>query len=373
MAKMYGRSDFDHGRVPSTGVLLVNVGSPDAPTAQALRRYLKQFLSDPRVIEDQGLTWKLVLNGIILRTRPARSAQAYRTIWTEEGSPLLAVTKRQAEGLEARLRQRAGSPVHVAWGMGYGSPSVVEALRQLEAGGCDRILILPMYPQYAAATVGSAFDAVTTELQRWRWVPQTRFITHYHDDAAYIEALAASIRDHQTEHGRPDRLLLSFHGLPRRCLQQGDPYHCQCCKTARLLWDCLQLPEGDRHLAFQSRFGREVWLQPYTDETLKAWGAAGLGRVDVICPGFSADCLETLEEIGDENRGLFLEAGGRDLRYIRALNDRADHLDALAGIVWRHLGGWVTASEAWDPAAAGADADARAKRAEQEKKRGLNG
>jgi ferrochelatase len=367
-----GESEFAHDEIPAVGVLVTNVGTPDAPTAPALRRYLKQFLSDPRVIEKQGLVWKLVLHGIILRTRPRRSAAAYRSVWTEAGSPLLATVRRQAAGIESRLRGNIGSPIHVAVGMGYGSPAIASALDELRRKSCRRILVLPLFPQYAAATTGSTFDAVAAALKRWRWVPELRTIAHYHDHPQYIQSLAASIREVWAGGGEPEKLLMSFHGLPRSMLLAGDPYHCQCHKTARLLADALKLSDDRWLLSFQSRFGREAWLRPYTDETLKAWGRSGLRQVDVVCPGFSADCLETVEEIGQENRAYFLEAGGSQFRYIPALNERPDHLDLLKDVAERNLHGWVTWIEKWDEEAARAEAEATHKRAEALRRSGPN-
>jgi len=364
MTSYLGDLNYDHGEHAAVGVLITNVGSPSAPTTSALRSYLKQFLSDPRVIENQGLGWKLLLHGLILQTRPKQSAKAYQDVWTDDGSPLLNIVRSQAEGIGVLLRERIGSPIHVAVGMGYGSPSVAHALSELKLSGCRRILVLPLFPQYAAATVGSTFDAVAKTLSSWRWVPEFRMITHYHDNQAYITALANSVQEYWSKEGEPDRLLLSFHGLPRRTLDAGDPYHCQCQKTARLLKEAIQFSEENIYLTFQSRFGKELWLKPYTDATLTAWGASGVGRVDVLCPGFSADCLETLEEIGDENRGYFLNAGGGILNYIPALNDRPDHLAMLAGVIEQNIHGWVTKAADWNAAQQQRAADETRSRAE---------
>lgn len=371
--KYIGVPDSVHGQVPAVGILLTNVGTPAAPTRRALKKYLAQFLSDPRVIENQGPMWKLILHGIILRTRPQRSAHAYQQVWTEEGSPLLATSRRQATAVAQALSRRVGSPVHVTVGMGYGAPSIADALVELRDRGCRQILVFPLYPQYASATVGSTFDAVTAALRLWRWVPEVRFITHYHDHPAYIAALAASVREFWKAGGEPERLLISFHGLPRRCLTEGDPYHCECHKTARLLTESLELPLGRSFVAFQSRFGREIWLRPYTDETLKTWGREGVRDVDVVCPGFSADCLETIEEIGVENRDYFLQAGGGRFRYIPALNDRPDHIAALAEIALGHLAGWIVPAADWNAEAAGDRARQVSERADAQRRRGLNG
>ncbi len=372
MTAMRAAPEFDHGKPGTTGVLLVNVGSPSAPTTAALRTYLKAFLSDPRVIENQGWGWKLLLHGVILRTRPKRSAAAYRHVWTDEGSPLLLVSKRQAAGLEAALGQRFGNPMRVEAGMGYGSPSVDSALARLWEAGCDRLLVFPLYPQYAAATVGSAQDAVAASLKRTRWVRPFRFVSGYHDHPGYLDALSESIREHWSRVGKSDRLLISFHGLPKVTLLQGDPYHCQCLATARLLWDRLGVAPEDRHIGFQSRFGRAEWLKPYADQLLVEWAKSGVSTVDVVCPGFAADCLETLEEIGDEYSGYFKAAGGKQLHYIPALNDRAAHIGALADIAVSHLGDWGTPRAAWDARAEQERLRLRGERAEKEKRRGLN-
>lgn len=327
-------------RRPVTGVLLINVGTPSAPTPTAVRHYLKQFLSDPRVIENQGLSWKLVLYGIILRTRPAKSAAAYKHIWTDSGSPLLVVSQQQARMLESALQSQCNHPVRVEIGMGYGSPSVESALARLWEAGADRLLVVPLYPQYAAATVGSAFDAVARCLEQSRWVRPLKFVSGYFDHAAYIEALAESLQDYWSRNGKGDRLLVSFHGLPRTAVAQGDPYEQHCLVTARLLWERLGMPVSQRHLAYQSRFGKSEWLTPYADEVLSDWGRSGVAKVDVICPGFAADCLETLEEIGDEYAEVFRAAGGTQLNYVPALNDRPAHIRALAEVALSHLGDW---------------------------------
>ncbi len=336
----------DHPEPP--GVLLLNLGTPEAPTPAALRRYLAEFLWDPRVVEMPRPLWWLILHGVILRTRPRRSAAAYARIWTGHGSPLLLHARTQRAGLEERLRARWPG-ARVVLGMRYGRPAVAEALAELREAGVRRLLVLPLYPQYAAATTASAFDAVTGELRRWRWLPELRFVNHYHDDPGYIAALAASVRDYQAGHGEPDHLLMSFHGIPMATFLAGDPYYCECQKTARLLARELGLEEGRWTVSFQSRLGPKEWLRPYTDRTLRRLAREGVKRVQVICPGFSADCLETLEEIAMENREVFMAAGGREYGYIPALNGRADHLDALAGLVERHVEGWWPGG---DPAAA---------------------
>ncbi len=365
MSRYIGSPNFEHGRMSVTGILLVNLGTPDAPTPRALRRYLKQFLWDPRVVEISRPVWWLILNGIILNTRPRRSAHAYRQVWTEDGSPLLIHTRRQASALEASLKQRIGSPLQVAMGMRYGKPSIMAGLDMLRQHGCSRILVFPLYPQYAAATTASTFDAVFEVITTWRWVPELRTIAQYHDDQAYIGALASSVRELWQKDGEPEKLLFSFHGTPKESLLAGDPYHCQCQKTARLVAEALCLPPERWQVAFQSRFGRAEWLQPYTDVTLKEWGRDGVRSVDVICPGFSSDCLETIAEIGIENRDHFLRSGGRQYRYIPALNDRPDHIAMLADLALRHMQGWTVARESWDANAARTAATESARRAEE--------
>lgn len=320
--------------MPATGILLVNLGSPDAPTPAALRRYLKEFLWDPRVVEAPRVLWWLVLNGIILNTRPAKSAKKYAGVWTPEGSPLLAITRRQAEALSARL----GLPVEPA--MRYGNPSVAAGIERLMAAGIGRILVLPLYPQYSATTTASVFDAVADALKARRVLPALRFVDDYHDHPAYIDALAASVREHWCAGDRGERLVVSFHGIPKRYADAGDPYPERCAGTARLLAEALGLREDEWLMTFQSRFGREEWLQPYTDVTLARIAGEGVRSVDVICPGFAADCLETLEEIADENREVFLKAGGEGFRYVPALNERQEHIAALADLAGQNLAGW---------------------------------
>jgi ferrochelatase len=339
--KYRGSPDFDHEQKPRTGVLLTNLGTPDAPEKGALRPYLKQFLSDPRVVEVPRLLWWLILNGIILNVRPARSAEAYSTVWTDEGSPLLFHTRDQAQGLQERMRARFGERVLVDFGMRYGTPSIGEGIQRLLDAGVRQLLVLPLYPQYSGPTGGSTFDAVAEDFRKRRWLPDFQFVASYHDQPGYITAVANSVREHWQTHGRADRLVFSYHGEPRRYLDEGDPYHCQCLKTTRLVAENLGLREGEYLAAFQSRFGREEWLKPYTDETLKTLASSGVESVQVVCPGFSADCLETIEEIGEENREYFLEAGGKRYEYIPCLNATDTHLDFLAELCDERLGPWL--------------------------------
>ncbi len=331
------KADFDHQQPASIGILLTNLGTPDAPTAKALRTYLKEFLWDPRVVEQPRWLWWLVLNIVILNIRPAKSAAAYRKVWTDEGSPLLAISKKQCHKLHLALQEKLGEHIHVELAMRYGNPSIEAGLEALRAKNCRKIIILPLYPQYSATTTASTFDAIAEVLKSWRRIPELHLIDAYYDHPAYIDALAQSVEQYWQQHGRSERLLMSYHGIPERYFKSGDPYPCHCRKTARLLSQRLELNDEQAHVAFQSRFGREPWLQPYTDATLKAWGKQGLESVDVICPGFSADCLETIEEVGMENRDYFLSAGGQQYRYIPALNDSDAHITALMQIIMQRL------------------------------------
>ncbi|HEX4328473.1 MAG TPA: ferrochelatase [Burkholderiales bacterium] len=337
---------YQHGSARKTGVLLTNLGSPDAPEAPAVRRYLKQFLSDPRVVEIPRPLWWLILNGIILNVRPKKSAAKYQSIWLPEGSPLKVHTERQVKYLRGFLHQRGVEGVEVAGAQRYANPPIASALDELVAKGCDRILVLPLYPQYAASTTASTYDAVAAWGAGARNLPGFNFVRNFHDHPGYIAALAASVREHwEKEQGPPDVLLMSFHGLPRRSLELGDPYHCECLKTGRLLAEQLGLEEGKYRITFQSRFGKAEWLQPYTAPTRAELGRAGTGRVDVICPGFVSDCLETLEEIAIEGRDEFLAAGGKKFTYIPCLNERDDWLHALTDLVQSHLQGMLHAKE----------------------------
>ncbi|MFN3716169.1 MAG: ferrochelatase [Thiobacillus sp.] len=335
--------EYTHGQPSRTGVLLLNLGTPEAPTAKALRPYLKQFLSDPRVVEIPRAIWWLILNGVILNTRPRKSAEKYAAIWTADGSPLKVHTEKQAKLLKGWLGEQLASPLQVEYAMRYGSPSIPETLARMKADGCDRILLLPAYPQYAASSTATAHDMAFAWMQSVRNQPALRTVKHYHDHPAYIQALAANIHDYWQMHGRPDVLVMSFHGVPRYTLDKGDPYHCECQKTGRLLASALGLEAHQFRLSFQSRFGRAEWLQPYTDKTLETLGREGVGRVDIVAPGFTADCLETLEELAMEGREIFLTAGGKVFHYIPALNEHPEWIDALGRIALENLGGWVSA------------------------------
>ncbi len=336
---------FIHGQLPSaasgTAVLYCNLGTPEAPTAAAVRPYLAQFLSDPRVIEIPKALWWLILHGVILRVRPKKSAAKYAGIWTPEGSPLKVWTARQATLLRGYLGER-GHRVEVRYAMRYGQPSVASRLDALKAEGATRILVLPAYPQYSGTSTASVFDAVYHWAARTRRIPELRFVNNYHDHPGYIAALAASVRRHWAANGRADKLVMSFHGVPERTLHLGDPYHCECHKTARLLAEALGLAKGQYVVTFQSRFGRAKWLEPYTEPTLVAMAKAGVKNVDVMCPGFTSDCLETLEEIAQEAKEAFMHAGGQGFHYIACLNDSPEWLAALSDIAQTHLAGWPT-------------------------------
>lgn len=349
MTMFVGEPDFRHGTAQRAGVLLVNLGTPDAPSRGALRRYLREFLWDPRVVEFPRPLWWLILNLIILNLRPARSAKAYQKIWTETGSPLLTISQRQSDALDTELQGRLPRrEVQVALGMRYGNPSIAAGLNALRRSGVRRLLVLPLYPQYSATTTASVFDAVADVLKTWRWLPELRMIAHYADNAAYIQAIATRIAQAWEQQGRGDIVLFSFHGIPQRYLLKGDPYHCQCQKTACLIAAALGLGVDQWQCCFQSRFGREQWLQPYTEQVLQELAAKGVGSIDVFCPGFAADCLETLEEIAIANRALYLQAGGKQFNYIPALNDMPEHIEALSDLVIHHLQGWPEASPDFD-------------------------
>jgi ferrochelatase len=319
------------------GVLLINLGTPEAPTAPALRKYLRQFLWDPRVVELPRPLWWLVLNGLILNLRPKKSAEKYAKIWTPEGSPLKVHSGRQAKLLRGYLGQAGRGDIVVEWAMRYGEPAVADALDRLVAAGCRDLLVLPLYPQYAVSTTASVLDAVAAWASRHPDAANIRTVESFHDHPGYIAALRAAINAHWMDYGRPDKLVMSFHGLPKVSIARGDPYHGQCLESARLLADALGLAESDYAVTFQSRFGPAEWLQPYTQATLEALGRSGVKRVDVICPGFVADCLETLEEIAIECKAAFLAAGGKEFRYIPCLNERHEWIDTLAAVVRERL------------------------------------
>lgn len=326
---------------PDTAVLLCNLGTPDAPTTPAVRRYLSQFLHDPRVVEIPRVIWCPILHGIILRTRPAQSAKRYASIWTPEGSPLTVWSDKQAKLLAGYLGER-GHRVTVRFAMRYGNPSIPSVLSELKAGGARRVLVLPMYPQYCAATTASTADAVNAWAKKERALPELRFVNRFHDDPRYIDALAKRLSDHWMTHGRGERLVMSFHGMPKRTRDLGDPYFDECMETARLVAARAGVKPEQLVVTFQSRLGRAEWLQPYTEPTLVKLAKQGVKKVDVMCPGFVADNLETLEEIAQEARDAFLKAGGTDFNYVPCLNDQHEWMAALAALSLRHLQGWDT-------------------------------
>jgi ferrochelatase len=343
-----------HGVPSRTAVLLVNLGTPEAPTAKALRAYLKEFLSDPRVVEIPRAVWWVLLHLIILPFRSGKSAEKYAAIWTKDGSPLRVHTEKQAALLRGYLGQR-GHQLVVAHAMRYGQPSIARVLERLKTEGCERILVVPAYPQYSGTTTASVFDEVFRHLRGWRNQPELRLVKHYHDHPGYVQALRQLVLAHWEKNGRSDKLIMSFHGVPKRTLLLGDPYHCECHKTARLLARELGLSESQYEVTFQSRFGKAEWLQPYTAPTIQKLGRAGARRIDVICPGFTSDCLETLEEIAIEGKAEFLTAGGKEFHYIDCLNETPFWIAGLSAIVEQHLAGWHTAPSAADLAAMKAD------------------
>ena len=339
MTDYIGTPDYVHGSPSRVGVLLVNLGTPDEPTTSAVRRYLAEFLWDPRVIEMPRALWWMILHGIILRTRPKRSAHAYQKIWTPAGSPLLLESRALATALGGRLGERFGDRVRVELAMTYGNPSIGAALERLRRDNVQRLLVVPMYPQYSATTTGSIFERVTAELGRWRWIPELRLVNQYWDEEVYIDALAASVASHWQQHGQK-HLLFSFHSIPKRYFTAGDPYHCFCHATAHRVATKLALAEGEWSLGFQSRFGREEWLKPYVDVLLHDYSHTGPKRVTVICPGFATDCLETLEEIDMQNREMFLSHGGEAFDYVPCLNSSEAHVAVYERVVTNHAQGW---------------------------------
>ena len=330
-------------RQPTPGVLLVNLGTPDAPTPGAVRKYLREFLSDPRVVELPRLLWLPILYFFVLPFRPARTARKYAKVWMNDGSPLRVYTLRQAQILKGSLGERMRALVPVAPAMRYGEPSIKRGLAELRDKGCDRVLVVPLYPQYAASTTASVEDAVGKALRKWKPAPELRVVHDFHDHRAYAKAVAKNVTDYWVKHGRPDRLVMCFHGLPKRAVERGDPYQKQCLESARLIAAELGWNDSRTLVTFQSRFGAAEWLQPYTDVTLARLGKEGVGRVDVCCPGFAADCLETLEEISLEGRDAFLEAGGKEFHYIPTTNDTPAWMTALAIVALENLDGWAPA------------------------------
>ena len=335
---------YDHNTPPKIGVLLVNLGTPDAPTTPAVKRYLKEFLSDPRVVEIPKLIWWLILNGIILKIRPKKSAALYRSIWLTEGAPLLHYTQALTHKVTNCLKQSlpdASEHLIIECAMRYGNPSIGSVLQKMRDAGLHYLYVLPLYPQYSASTTASIFDAISNELKTWRLIPELFFLRNYHDNPRFIETCCKHIREHWAQHGKGEQLFLSYHGLPLRNLHLGDPYHCQCHKTTRLIREALGMDTHPIRTLFQSRFGRATWLQPYFDKTLEAEAKNGLESVQVFCPGFAVDCLETLEEIAVEGKASFLEAGGKSFHYIPALNDSDAHANTLVSLMEPVLQQWL--------------------------------
>ncbi|MGB1199029.1 MAG: ferrochelatase [Thalassotalea sp.] len=337
MSRFLGRDKNVHQAKAKTAILLTNLGTPEAPTAPALKKYLKEFLSDPRVVEIPRLAWLIILHGIILRVRPKKSAQLYQTIWSDKGSPLMVISQALTAKVSKVITDKYQDTVVVDLAMRYGELSLSKALNRFQAQGIDNIIVLPLYPQYAGPTTGSTFDEVANVIKSWRWVPSLHFISSYHDHPRYIQALASSVNEHVSQFGKPDKLVLSYHGMPKLFFQRGDPYYCFCHKTTRLLMAELGWAEDDCIMSFQSRFGKAEWLKPYTDETLTNLAEQGHKHVAIISPAFSADCLETLEELAHENKDIFINAGGEQYHYIAALNDRDDHTQMVLDLVEQHL------------------------------------
>lgn len=336
--KYQNTPNFSHGQADKIGILLTNLGTPDAPTKGALKPYLKEFLSDPRVVEIPRVIWWCILNGVILPLRSRRSAKAYEGVWTEQGSPLLVNTQNLSNKIAEHFSENNNLIIDFA--MRYGNPSIDSKLQGLLNQGARKVIVLPLYPQYSATTTASTFDAVADVFRKIRFIPELRFINHYTDSKKLIVAIANKIRKTWEVEGRADKLIFSYHGIPNRYWHNGDPYACQCHKTSRLLAEELGLTSDEFMTCFQSRFGKEEWVKPYLDHTLKGLPKQGVKSVQVVCPGFSADCLETIEEIGEENRDYFLEAGGEKFTYISCLNDEPEHVEAIAEIIEQQLLGW---------------------------------
>ena len=339
MVKYIGEKDYEHGSKEKIGVLITNLGTPDAPNKKELKVYLNQFLSDPRVIELPKILWQIILKLVILQIRPSKSAEAYKQIWTDKGSPLLDIANRQLNKIQSSFSSKNENIVFEV-GMRYGNPSIPDALLKLQKKQVRRLLVLPMYPQYCAATTGSTFDEVTNVLQKWRWIPEMRFINQYFEEKNYIEALSNSIKSFWKKTSKPQKIIFSYHGIPKRYLTNGDPYHCFCLKTTRLVKEQMGLSDDEIMTTFQSRFGREEWLKPYTSETLKDLPKQGIKNIHIISPGFSSDCLETLEELEEENKEYFMESGGENYHYIPCLNDHDDHIDVFVNLIKKHTQGW---------------------------------
>tara|TARA_Y100000590_G_scaffold33598_1_gene36829 strand:+ start:1200 stop:2231 length:1032 start_codon:yes stop_codon:yes gene_type:complete len=338
--KYEGEKNYKHGSKEKLGVLITNLGTPDKPTKYGLKTYLKEFLSDPRVIEVPKVIWQVILRLIILNLRPKKVAKLYKSIWKKEGGPLLVMLQKQKNALKKSLQKKV-KDLRIEIGMRYGNPSIESGLEKLRNQGCRKILILPLYPQYCAATTGSTFDKVTEILRKWRWIPELRFINNYYEESMYIDCLVKSIKESWKKEGRSQKLIFSYHGVPKKYLLKGDPYHCFCQKTTRLVVEKMKLKEKDYITTFQSRFGPDEWLQPYTDKTLESLPQKGIKKIHILSPGFSSDCLETLEELEVENKEIFFSSGGEKYSYIKCLNDNPQHIKMLEFLILNHLRGWI--------------------------------
>ena len=337
--KYEGEKDYKHGTKENIGILITNLGTPDKPQRKELKIYLKEFLSDPRVIEVPKLIWQIILRAIILNLRPQKVAKLYKSIWQKEGGPLLTMLLKQKKGIEKILKKKKKN-IKIEIGMRYGNPNIKLGLEKLRKHSCRKILILPLYPQYCAATTGSTFDKVTEILRKWRWIPEVRFINNYFEEPLYIDCLIESIKESRRKFGKPQKLIFSYHGIPKKYLLKGDPYYCFCQKTTRLVIEKMKLKKNDYLTTFQSRFGPDEWLQPYTDKTLEELPKKGIKKIQIISPGFSSDCLETLEELGVENKEIFISSGGESYNYIKCLNDKQQHLKMLSLLIMNHIKGW---------------------------------
>ena len=337
--KYEGEKNYNHGKKEKIGILITNIGTPDKPNKEALKTYLKEFLSDPRVIEIPRLIWQAILRLIILNLRPQKSAKLYKSIWKKEGGPLLVMLQKQKKGIQKILRKNSKN-LEIEIGMRYGNPSIKLGLERLKSKSCRKILVLPLYPQYCAATTGSTFDKVTEILRKWRWIPEIRFVNNYFEESMYIECLIKSIKESWKKFGKAQKLIFSYHGVPKKYLLKGDPYYCFCQKTTRLVAEKMKLKKKDYITTFQSRFGPGEWLQPYTDKTLEELPKKGIKKIHILSPGFSSDCLETLEELEVQNKENFLSSGGERYNYIKCLNDDPQHLKMLGFLILNHIKGW---------------------------------
>ena len=337
--KYEGEKNYKHGKKEKIGILITNLGTPDKPNKKALKRYLKEFLSDPRVIEIPKLIWQAILRLIILNLRPQKVAKLYKSIWKKEGGPLLVMLQKQKKGIQKTLR-KSSKNLEIEIGMRYGNPSIKLGLERLKSKSCRKILVLPLYPQYCAATTGSTFDKVTEILRKWRWIPEIRFVNNYFEESMYIECLVKSIKESWKKFGKTQKLIFSYHGVPKKYLLKGDPYYCFCQKTTRLVAERMKLKKKDYITTFQSKFGPGEWLQPYTDKTLEELPKKGIKKIHILSPGFSSDCLETLEELEVQNKENFLSSGGERYNYIKCLNDDPQHLKMLGFLILNNIKGW---------------------------------